>query len=47
VLIFFTYRVDKNDDLKSLERGIILEEFVDMRDKRRYEMEFRILQRMT
>ena len=41
------YRVDKNDDLKFLERGIALEEFSDMREKRKYEMEFRILQRMT
>ena len=40
-------RVDKNDDLKFLERGIALEEFSDMREKRKYEMEFRILQRMT
>jgi hypothetical protein len=39
--------VDKNDDLKFLERGITLEEFVDVRSKRKYDMEFRILQRMT
>ena len=40
-------RVDKNEDLKFLERGILVEEFIDMRDKRKFEMEFRILQRMT
>jgi hypothetical protein len=39
--------VDKNEDLKFLERGILVEEFADMREKRKFEMEFRILQRMT
>lgn len=40
-------RVDKNDDLKFLERGIPLEDFNDLKEKRKYDMEFRILQRMT
>jgi hypothetical protein len=32
-----------NDDLKFLERGITLEDFFDMKSKRKYDMEFRIL----
>lgn len=40
-------RVDGNDDLKFLERGILLEDFYEVRCKRKYDMEFRVLQRMT
>lgn len=40
-------RVEGNEDLKFLERGIPLEEFCDVREKRRFDMEFRVLLRMT
>jgi len=33
--------------LKFLERGIAIEEFTDMKEQRKMEMEFRVLQRMT
>ncbi len=39
--------MDKNEDLKFLERGIAIEEFTDMKEHRKMEMEFRVLQRMT
>jgi hypothetical protein len=39
--------VDKNEDLKFLERGIPIEEFSHVKSKRKFEMEFRILSRMT
>ena len=32
-----------NDDLKFLEGGILLEDFFEMRSKRKFDMEFRIL----
>ena len=41
--MIFINRVDKNEDLKSLEKGILVEEFMDMRIKRKFDMEFRIL----
>jgi hypothetical protein len=36
-----------NEDLKFLERGLTLEDFFDVRNKRKFDMEFRVLQRMT
>lgn len=37
-----------NEDLKSLEWGILIEDFYDVKDdKQKIEMEFRILSRMT
>ncbi len=39
--------MDGNEDLQYLERGILLDEFFDMREKRKFDMEFRVLQRMT
>jgi hypothetical protein len=41
------YRVDQNEDLKYLERGITMSEFFEIRTKRKIDMEFRVLQRMT
>ena len=38
-----SFRVDKNEDLKYLERGILVEEFDNMKEKRKYDMEFRVL----
>jgi hypothetical protein len=40
-------RVDQNDDLKYLEGGILMSEFFEVRNKRKIDMEFRVLQRMT
>jgi hypothetical protein len=37
------FRVDKNEDLQFLERGIALEEFSDAKEQRKLEMEFRVL----
>jgi len=37
------HRVDQNDDLKYLERGILMNEFFDIRNKRKIDMEFRVL----
>ena len=45
--VIIVNRVDGNEDLKFLERGILLEDFYEVRCKRKYDMEFRILQRMT
>ena len=46
-ILIFKYvnslRVDKNEDLKYLERGILVEEFDNMKEKRKYDMEFRVL----
>ena len=39
----YSFRVDKNEDLKYLERGILVEEFDNMKEKRKYDMEFRVL----
>ena len=39
--------MDKNEDLKFLETGILIKEFDKMKEKRKYDMEFRVLQRMT
>eukprot|EP00347_Sterkiella_histriomuscorum_P012601 403367944 len=41
------FLVDKNEDLKFLERGIALENLSDIKEQKRLEMEFRVLQRMT
>jgi len=40
-------RVDQNEDLKYLERGILMNDFFEIRNKRKIDMEFRVLQRMT
>ena len=32
-----------HEDLKYLERGILVEEFDNMKEKRKYDMEFRVL----
>jgi len=39
--------VDKNEDLQYLECGIPIEDFYGMKEKRKFEMEFRVLSRMT
>jgi protein tyrosine phosphatase len=41
------YLVDKNEDLQSLEQGILLDDFVKVDKARNFAMEFRILTRMT
>ena len=42
-----SHRVDQNEDLKYLEGGILMSEFFEVRHKRKIDMEFRVLQRMT
>lgn len=39
--------VDKNEDLRSLEKGVLLDNFKKISHTRKPDMEFRILQRMT
>ncbi len=42
-VLLWHFRVDKNEDLQFLERGISIDEFSDYKEQRKPDMEFRVL----